>query len=254
MTAARSDGWDLIEAAQAGDRDAFGSLYSRYAPGVSRFVGSRMRDRALAEDLTSETFARALRRIDSVSDQGRDAGAWFTTIARNLILDHVKSSRVQRETVTADIADAATEQDTPEQVVIRRDAAADVRRRVGALPTDQQECIRLRYLQELSVAETAAVMGRNEGAVKALTHRGVLGLRASMAKDARPAPREAVPDPLDRARHAVAEAQQHRADQTQQRDRAQQLARWHTDDQITALQSGHQDRQGLALSADGGAP
>ena len=91
MTAARSDGWDLIEAAQAGDREAFGSLYSRYAPGVSRFVGSRLRDRALAEDLTSETFARALRRIDSVSDQGRDAGAWFTTIARNLVLDHVKS-------------------------------------------------------------------------------------------------------------------------------------------------------------------
>jgi RNA polymerase sigma-70 factor (ECF subfamily) len=102
MSAARSDGWDLIEAAQSGDREAFGRLYSRYAPGVSRFVGSRLRDRDLAQDLTSETFARALRRIDSVSYQGRDAGAWFTTIARNLITDHVKSSRVQRETVTAE--------------------------------------------------------------------------------------------------------------------------------------------------------
>ncbi|HEX4099723.1 MAG TPA: sigma-70 family RNA polymerase sigma factor [Pseudonocardiaceae bacterium] len=154
MTAARSDGWDLIEAAQAGDRDAYGQLYTRYAPGVSRFVGSRLRDRALAEDLTSETFARALRRIDSVSDQGRDAGAWFTTIARNLILDHVKSSRVQRETVTAEIDDASTDdrQESPEQAVIRLDAAADVRRRVAALPTDQQQCLRLRYFQDLSVA------------------------------------------------------------------------------------------------------
>ncbi len=251
MTAARSDGWDLIEAAQAGDRDAFGSLYARYAPGVSRFVGSRMRDRALAEDLTSETFARALRRIDSVSYQGRDAGAWFTTIARNLVLDHVKSHRYQREQTTAEITDARDDQDTPEQAVIKNDTAADVRRRVGQLPTDQQACIRLRFFQDLSVAETAAAMGRNEGAVKALQHRGLLGLRASMAKDARPAAapmREAVPDPLDRARHAVAEVQQHRADQAQQDGRAQQLARWHTDDQTANR------RQDLALTADGGAP
>jgi RNA polymerase sigma-70 factor (ECF subfamily) len=253
VTAARSDGWDLIEAAQAGDRDAYGQLYTRYAPGVSRFVGSRLRDRALAQDLTSETFARALRRIDSVSYQGRDAGAWFTTIARNLITDHVKSSRTQRETVTAEIDDTDNRQESPEQAVIREEAAADVRRRVGQLPTDQQECIRLRYFQELSVAQTAAAMGRNEGAIKALQHRGMLGLRASMAKDARTvAPRTAVPDPLDRARHAVAEVQQHRADQ--QQGRAQQLARWHTDDQATAQSHQQEDRHGLASVADGGPP
>jgi RNA polymerase sigma-70 factor (ECF subfamily) len=250
MTAARSDGWDLIEAAQAGDRDAFGRLYSRYAPGVSRFVGSRLRDRALTEDLTSETFARALRRIDSVSYQGRDAGAWFTTIARNLVLDHVKSSRYQCETTTAEISDARADQDTPEQAVIKRDTAADVRRRVGQLPTDQQECIRLRFFQDLSVAETAAAMGRNEGAVKAIQHRGVVGLRASMAKEARTVTREAVPDPLDRARQAVAEVQQHRTDQAQQQDRAQQLARWHTDDQAAALQSHQQDLTARADALD----
>jgi RNA polymerase sigma-70 factor (ECF subfamily) len=253
MTADRGAEWDLVDAAQQGDRDAYGQLYTRYAPGVSRFVGSRLRDRDLAEDLTSETFARALRRIDSVSFQGRDAGAWFTTIARNLVLDHVKSSRVQRETVTGEITDAHADQDTPEQAVIRNEAAADVRRRVGALPTDQQECIRLRFFNELSVAETAAVLGRNEGAIKALQHRGVVGLRASMTKDARSGapPRETAPDPLDRARHAVAEAQQHRADQTQQQDRAQQLARWHTDDQVAALQSHQHDQQDLVLRAGG---
>ncbi len=244
-------GWDLIAAAQAGDRDAFGQLYTRYAPGVSRFVGSRLRDRALAQDLTSETFARALRRIDSVTDQGRDAGAWFTTIARNLITDHIKSSRVQRETVTAEFDDTSTNdrQESPEQAVIRTQAAADVRRRVAQLPTDQQECIRLRYFQDLSIAETAAAMGRNDGAIKALAHRGLEGLRTSMAKDARtvaPA-REAVPDPLARARQAVTEVQQHQADHAHE-SRGQQLARWHTADQTD------QRQQNLALTAEGGAP
>jgi hypothetical protein len=92
-------------------------------------------------------------------------------------------------------------------------------------------------------------MGRGDGAIKALAHRGLEGLRASMAKDARTvAPtRQTVPDPLDRARHAVAEARQHRTDQTQQ-DRAQQLARWHTNDQTAARE------QDLALTADGDAP
>jgi RNA polymerase sigma-70 factor (ECF subfamily) len=252
----RGAGWALIEAAQAGDRDAFGQLYARYASGVSRFIGSRTRDLALAQDLTSETFARALRRIDSVTDQGRDVGAWFTTIARNLVLDHVKSHRYQRETPTAEITDARPDQDTPEQAVIRREAAADVRRRVGQLPTDQQECIRLRFFNELSVAETAAAMGRNEGAVKALQHRGVLGLRASMAKDAHaPAPpRDAVPDPLARARRAVAEVTQQVTDTDPGRvesDRAQQLARWHADDQTAAAHRGI-DRSWPAVAAGGG--
>ena len=253
MTAARSDGWDLIEAAQAGDRDAFGRLYARYAPGVSRFVGSRTGDRMLAEDLTSETFTRALRRIDSVSYQGRDVGAWFTTIARNLITDHMKSSRYQLDRSTADIADADDHHDSPEQSVIKRDTAADVRRRVEQLPTDQQQCLRLRYWQELSVAETAAAMGRSDAAVKALQHRGVLGLRAAMAKDNWPPtpPRQAAPDPLDRARNAVATVQQHRGGQTHQQGRAQQLARWHTDDQTASLGSDHENRQvRLADTAD----
>jgi hypothetical protein len=96
-------------------------------------------------------------------------------------------------------------------------------------------------------------MGRNDGAIKALAHRGLEGLRASMAKNARTvAPtREAVPDPLDRARHAVAEVAQHRTDHTEQESRAQQLARWHTDDQTTRQQSRRQD---LALTPEGAAP
>jgi RNA polymerase sigma-70 factor, ECF subfamily len=209
MTTARSTEWALIEAAQAGDRDAFGRLYARYANEVSRFVTSRTGDRVLADDLTSETFLRALRRIDSVSYQGRDPGAWFTTIARNLVLDHVKSSRYQLDRPTADITDSDNRQDSPEQAVIRRDTAAEVRRRVAELPADQQECIRLRYLDQLSVAETAAVMGRSDSAVKALTHRGVEGLRASMTKATKASQpvtlrQEAVPDPLVRARRAVA--------------------------------------------------
>jgi RNA polymerase sigma-70 factor, ECF subfamily len=165
--------WELVAAAQQGDQNAFGALYDRYVDVVFRFVLFRVGDRPLAEDLTSETFLRALRRISSVSYQGRDVGAWFVTIARNLVLDHVKSSRYRLEMTTADILDSSADDRGPEHQVVEEATATELMRCVAQLGRDQQECIMLRFMQGMSVAETAAVMGRNEGAVKALQHRAV---------------------------------------------------------------------------------
>ena len=165
--------WELVTAAQQGDQNAFGQLYDRYVDVVFRFILFRVGDRPLAEDLTSETFLRALRRISSVSYQGRDVGAWFVTIARNLVLDHVKSSRYRLEMTTADILDSSADDRGPEHEVVEEATAAELMRCVAQLGQDQQECVMLRFMQGLSVSETAAVMGRNEGAVKALQHRAV---------------------------------------------------------------------------------
>lgn len=166
-------GWDLVRATQAGDQQAFGQLYDRYHDMVFRYVLFRIGDRQLAEDLTAETFLRALRRISSVSYQGRDIGAWFVTIARNLVLDHVKSSRYRLEQTTAEIQDLSPATSGPEQQVLDGATHEELLRCVAKLNSDQKECIALRFLQGLSVAETARLMGRNEGAVKALQHRAV---------------------------------------------------------------------------------
>lgn len=234
-------GWELVAAAQRGDRDAYARLYERYAGGVSRVVLSRTGDRLLAQDLTSETFLRGLRGIGSVSDQGRDVGGWFNTIARNLTVDHVKSSRYRLERTTADLPDrgpVSAGDRGPEQAVIAKETAAEVRRRVAQLPPDQRECLRLRYWQDLSLAETAAAMGRSEAAVKALRHRAIGALRASLTDDNPPVPppRER-PDPLAEARRAVGEVAHRVAGdgrEAAERDRAQQLARWRADDQGSA--------------------
>ncbi|WP_185000608.1 sigma-70 family RNA polymerase sigma factor [Crossiella cryophila] len=167
------EAWALVQAAQAGDSEAFGRLYDQYVDVVFRYVLFRVGDRSLAEDFTSETFLRALRRISSVSYQGRDVGAWFVTIARNLILDHVKSSRYRFEVPTAELSDNSEPLAGPEQAVLAEATNAELLKCVGQLNTDQRECIVLRFLQGLSVAETAEVMGRNEGAIKALQHRAV---------------------------------------------------------------------------------
>jgi RNA polymerase sigma-70 factor (ECF subfamily) len=166
--------WALVKAAQNGDMAAFGELFDRYFDMVFRFALVRMNgDRAQAEDIASETFVRALRRITSVTYQGRDIGAWFVTIARNLIFDHVKSSRYRLEHATDEIVEHSPSTHGPEQQVLDGATNDELLRCVRKLNPDQQECITLRFLQGLSVAETAVLMDRNEGAVKALQHRAV---------------------------------------------------------------------------------
>jgi RNA polymerase sigma-70 factor (ECF subfamily) len=166
----------LVALAQQGDAEAFGLVYDRYVDQIYRYLYYRVGSHALAEDLTSETFLRALRRLDSYSYTGKDIGAWFTTIARNLVADHVKSSRFKLEVTTADMLDADRGDEGIEAEVLERLQNAALLDAVRQLKPEQQECIVLRFLQGLSVAETAEVMSRTEGAVKQLQLRAVRAL------------------------------------------------------------------------------
>ncbi len=177
------DAWALVQRAQGGDTDAFAQIYDRYVDVVYRYVYYRIGDRPQAEDFTSETFVRALRRLDSFSYRGRDLGAWLVTIARNIIFDHVKSSRYRLEVVTGEIDDASQVQEGPENAVLEHLESRRLLRCVKQLGSEQQECIVLRFLQGQSVAETADIMGKNDGAIKALQHRAVRRLAALLKDD-----------------------------------------------------------------------
>lgn len=183
----RPESWEHVQAAQNGDNAAFGRLYGEYAQVVYRYVFLRVSDHSLAEDITSETFLRALRRIASVSYQGKDVAAWFITIARNLILDHLKSSRNRLEVPTAELFDGARNRPDsgPEHCVLSEITQEQVLECVRLLSDDQRECIQFRFLQGLSVAETARLMHRNEGAVKALQHRAIRRLAELLPEDVR---------------------------------------------------------------------
>lgn len=165
--------WQLVEAAQTGDAAAFGELYDRYHDVVFRFLVHKVQNRTTAEDLLSDTFLRAFRAIEKVSYQGKDVGAWFITIARNLVLDHFKSGRFRNETFPGEVVEPADPGRSAEQDVMDRVTREVLLRAMQQLNADQRECITLRFLHGLSVAETAVAMERAEGAVKALQHRAV---------------------------------------------------------------------------------
>ena len=174
----------LVALAQQGDAEAFGVLYERYVGAVYRYVYVRVGSRQTAEDLTSETFVRALRRIDSFSWQGRDIAAWFITIARNLITDRAKSARFRFEVTTADMLDADDVLDGPETEVLARLRYSRLLEGIRTLKPEQAECLVLRFLHGLSITECAEVLGTTKGAVKQRQLRALRSLRKVLGDEA----------------------------------------------------------------------
>ncbi len=175
----------LVDLAKEGDAEAYGQLYDHYVSGVFRFIYYRVSSQQLAEDLTSETFVRGLRAIQRFNWQGKDFGAWLTTIARNLVADHFKSSRARLEIVTETIPEGRTTVASPEQEVLSLISNEMLFEAVSSLPNEQRDCVLMRFIQGLSIAQTAAALGRSEGAVKQLQLRAVRSLAKTVSEDVR---------------------------------------------------------------------
>lgn len=184
-----------VAAAVAGDREAFAELYRIYAPAVRAYIWRRCRDRELVDDLASETFTRALVRIPHFTWTGTDIGAWLVTIARNLVADYYRSAKRSEQPVATwtgwDIVDGDPAVD-PYISASRAELGRQLQRVLGQLGSSgQEECLRLRFLEEYSVGETAAKLGLGVDACKALQHRAVRSANRLLGAAAR----RAVADP-----------------------------------------------------------
>lgn len=176
----------LIDAAKAGNDEAFSALYTAYQPGIGRYIARRLRGRVSdwtrVEDLKQETFRRAFAAIGRYEHRGTDFGAWVVTIARNAVADYFKSSAYRTADWDTNIIHATAERVdgdpwiNPEWRALHCDAAAVLKGALGRINEVQRECIELRFIRGLSVVETAAAMGRNVGAIKALQYRATLAL------------------------------------------------------------------------------
>ncbi|MFJ1704660.1 sigma-70 family RNA polymerase sigma factor [Kitasatospora sp. NPDC088346] len=168
--AAQSAVEDLVSRAQSGEEEAFAALYRRCAPQVSRYLTRRIRDPLAVEDLTSETFLRVLRRIGTFHWQGRAFEAWVLTIARNLATDHQRALVLARNRPDADLPGQRPSPSAEDEALtqIFQDGLEAI---LDGLTPPQRECLRLRLIADLSVDETARIMGRTTGAVKTLHYR-----------------------------------------------------------------------------------
>ncbi|MBK0870772.1 sigma-70 family RNA polymerase sigma factor [Saccharopolyspora sp. HNM0986] len=164
----------LVRAVQRGDTEAFGTLYAWHYDDVRCYLQRLLGDRDVAEDFASETFVRALASIDRFGYAGSGFPAWLTTIARNVAVDFLRSRR-SRE-VCLDPLPEPPESGGAEREAIYSLGAAHVRSGVERLPANQRECVRLRFLQGRTVAETAETLGRSPAAIRQLQRRAIRGL------------------------------------------------------------------------------
>ncbi len=169
------DEQDLVHRAQNGDKEAFTELYETYFDKLYRYIVVRIGNRAEAEDMTQQVFVKAYKSISSYRWRGVPFSAWLFRIAHNLIVDFFRKEG-KRPTVPLDESLVASN-DNVQQVVERR---LDVERVMAAtrqLTAAQREVVSLRFAGGLAIAEVARVMGKSEGAVKALQHSAIAALR-----------------------------------------------------------------------------
>jgi RNA polymerase sigma-70 factor, ECF subfamily len=165
----------LVEAAQR-DPSRFAALYERHFERVYAYVVHRVRNRDVAEDVTSEVFHKALAGLRRYEWRGAPFGAWLIRIAANAVID--RSKRAAREVVDTDRLPEGTTDPEPDALLVDRWALAF--RMVEELPADQRTVIVERYVEERSIREVAERLQKSEGAIKQLQFRALQTLRTRM--------------------------------------------------------------------------
>lgn len=175
------DEQSLITRAQARDADAFGRLYEAYFEKVYRYVALKIGNRIEAEDLTQQVFVNALESIGSYKMREVPFSAWLYRIAHNQIVDTLRK-RSRRPTLELDESlQIAADGDLVREVELKLETK-EVIEAAKKLTKLQQEVIALRFGAEMPIADVARLLGKTEGAIKAMQHSAVAALRRIMGE------------------------------------------------------------------------
>jgi RNA polymerase sigma-70 factor (ECF subfamily) len=169
----------LLTLARSGDQDAMMRIYESYFPPIYNFIRLRVGDPALAEDLASDVFVKLVSAVRGRSAPRHSLRGWLFRVARNQIHDHFGRAR-QITTEALEEWVPASGDEEPEVRFLRAVDAERARSALRRLPNEQQEVLILRFGQQLSLQETADIMGKNVGAVKSLQFRAVNTLRQAL--------------------------------------------------------------------------
>lgn len=177
----------IVAQAQAGDAGAFSEIYARYAGHVLRYLYARVREPESAQDLTQEVFVRVLKGIGGFEYRGEKSFlGWLYTIAGNVLIGQVRRKTPISTPLDegADIVDPRGQ----DRVHAITDRLA-LEQAINQLTEDQQQVLTLKFFADMSNTEIARLIGRTEGAVKALQHRALASLHQILDREAQEAQR-----------------------------------------------------------------
>ena len=168
----------LVKRAKQRDQAAFAQLYEAHFDKIYRYVTLKIGNKTEAEDLTQQVFLNALQSISSFRWQGKPFSAWLFRIAHNQVVDHLRKKKGVSVPLDESLPDSG---DDPQTLVERVLSIEQVLAAANHLTQLQREVISLRFTSELSIAEVAEVMGKSQGAVKALQHSAIVALRRALS-------------------------------------------------------------------------
>lgn len=170
----------LIKACQAGERQAFEELIRIFYPYVTKFLLKMTCDESLSEDLTQETFLKVIRSIEKFDLNGSARfGTWLIAIAKNCYVDDLRRNRVSMENIDD------LQLDDPSDVasgVVQKLQYEEILRAIEKLPKEQGLAIRLRYEEDLTLAEIAGRLGVPSKTIKSRIHDGMVKLRRALKR------------------------------------------------------------------------
>jgi len=171
---------DLVRHAKFGDHDAFARLYDGYVERVYRYIYFRVEDDLTAEDLTSQVFLKAWENLGRYQPGGLFL-AWLYTIARNTVIDHYRTRK--QMVPLEEVSSLAVEKDGLEKRMEIQYDIEGLRTGLQQLTDDQQQVLILRFIVQMSTKEIARMMGKREGAIRALQMRALQALAKCMGQE-----------------------------------------------------------------------
>lgn len=173
---------NAVQLARTGDPDAFSYLYGQNVTRIYNYIFYRVGSEDDAEDITSRVFYRAFGHIKNYEEKGIPFSAWLYRIAHNLIANWHRDRQRRKEVSLDDQPEIPQRQDMPETMVEKHQEMELLLKGIRRIAPDRQQLILLKYLEDLSNAEIAQIMGRTEGAIKSLYHRALIALKDEMIK------------------------------------------------------------------------
>lgn len=167
------------------DDSVFSRLYDEYHNDVFRFLIYLIRDRDQAEDLMHEVYVRVLKAYSGFEGKSSEK-TWLFSIAKNVAIDHYRKSSVRRkhsfDKFDWEKSELVSTEILPDNLVVLNEEMKDLLNVLDTCTGDQKMVIHMRFIHDLSIAETAEILGWSEGKVKTTQHRAINALRKKISR------------------------------------------------------------------------
>ncbi len=167
----------------ATEAEAFAALYDRYFGRVYNYVRYRVAEADTADDLTSEIFSRALRKIDSYAPAKGPFAAWLFAIARNTVNSYHRREQLRRLVPLSQARNVPAPESTPEEHLAGREERAALLKALQRLSPRERDIISLRFAADLRYARIARLTGLSEANLAVIVHRALRKLRDFLEED-----------------------------------------------------------------------